>query len=98
MRRPRIAGSPRQRQRARELTDSLEWERRKGVITALIRYSGERGVGWSNLPPPRRPWTPLQVSIPRPREPLPSEERLVEQARRSHFPHLRNDINKNRGR
>lgn len=97
MRRPRIAGSPRQRQQARELAASLEWERRKGVITALLRYSGAHGVGWSNLPPPRKPWTPLQLSIPSPRPPLPSEHGLVEGARRAHHPHLlRGDTNNNR--
>lgn len=74
----------------------LEWERRKGVITALIRYSGHLGVGWSNLPPPRKPWAPLQLSIPRPRPPLPSEQRLVEGAKQAHHPHLRSDIQNNR--
>jgi hypothetical protein len=70
--------------RIRDLLDDLEWERRKGVLAALMPYSGEHGHGWSNQPPPPKAWTPLQVSIPRPRRPLPSERRLVEGARQAH--------------
>lgn len=85
----RLAGATRQHQRIRELTDELEWERRKGVIAALLPYSGDRAR------PPRFPPLPAGV-IPRPRKALPSERRLVEAARLAHHPHLRTDIQNNR--
>lgn len=38
-----------------ELRREQEWQRRLGVLAALLPYSGPHGRGWSNYRPPRIP-------------------------------------------
>ena len=99
--RRRIAGSRMQELRVRELLAELEWERRRGIIAALLPYSGDRRRPRATSSAARSGYTgsrrELALMIPKQRLPLPSEQRLVEQARRARYPYVRTDIDNNRG-
>lgn len=58
----RPVGVPRLHHQLQEMRDELaelrreqEWQRRLGVLAALLPYSGPYGRGWSNYRPPRLP-------------------------------------------
>lgn len=87
------AGKPKLHRQLQEMRNELlelrreqEWQRQLGVITALLPYSGENASRNRR----RRAFPPLPSSaIPKQRQPLPSEQRLVDAARRARYPHLR---------
>ena len=74
----RPAGVSKLHRRLQEMRDELdelrreqEWQRRLGVIAALLPYSGPYGRGWSNYRPPH---------IPVQRPPLTAGEKRVARA------------------